>query len=166
LQSGGVALKVRPMKMFRAPVLALSLVLAGCGLSGQEKADLVSVQGSGVPSAIYDKMLHGDELSVYDVCALERAHVDEGAILRYLREHGTVYVLSSRDVAHLEAAGTSQSVIDYMQRTAIDNAVSYPTTTIVTYAPYGPIGYSQLSASSYWGPRYYGAYDPFYGPPY
>ena len=33
-------------------------------------------------AATYDKMLHGDELSISDICALERAHVDEGVILR------------------------------------------------------------------------------------
>jgi hypothetical protein len=159
-------MKVPAMKMLRWSVLGFSLVLAGCGLSGQQQADLVSVQNSGVPSATYDKMLHGDALSLYDICTLERAHVDEGVILRYLRERGTVYVLSSHDKSRLAAAGVSQSMIDYMDRTVINNAVSYPTTTIVTYAPYGPIGYSQLSASSYWGPQYYGAYDPFYGPPY
>jgi hypothetical protein len=142
------------------------LLLAGCGTSAQEKADLTSVQGSGVDSATYDKMLHGDELGVADVCALERAHVDEGVILRYLREHGTVYVLSSHDISRLKTAGASQSLVDYMQRTELNNAVSYPTVQVYTYAPYGPIGYYGPSASSYWGPQYYGAYDPFYGPPY
>ncbi len=66
----------------------------------------------------------------------------------------------------LQAAGASQSMIDYMQQTEVRSARSYPTTTIITYAPYGPIGYYGPSATSYWGPRYYGAYDPFYGPPY
>ncbi len=126
----------------------------------------MTVQNSGVSSATYDKMLHGDELSVYDVCALERAHVNEGVILRYLRERGTVYVLSSGDIARLQKAGASQSLIDYMERTAINSAVGYPSVQVYTYAPYGPIGYYGPSASSYWGPQYYGAYDPFYGPPY
>jgi hypothetical protein len=87
-------------------------------------------------------------------------------ILRYLRDRGTVYYLSSHDISRLESAGVSQSVVDYMQNTAVNAATSYPTTTIVTYAPYGPIGYYGPSASSFWGPQYYGAYDPFYGPPY
>jgi hypothetical protein len=147
-------------------ILACGLLLAGCGTSQQEKADLTSVQGSGVNSATYDKMLHGDELGIADICALERAHVDEGVIQRYLRERGTVYVLSSHDLSRLESAGTSQSLIDYMQRTAVAGAVSYPTVQVISYAPYGPIGYYGPSASSYWGPQYYGAYDPFYGPPY
>ncbi len=53
-----------------------------------------------------------------------------------------------------------------MDQTTVAHAAAYPTTTIVTYAPYGPIGYYGPSATSYWGPQYYGAYDPFYGPPY
>lgn len=154
------------MKLNRLAVLSLSLFLAGCGASQMEKADLLTVQNSGVASATYDKMLHSDDLSLSDICALERAHVDEGVILRYLRERGTVYVLSSHDIAKLEKAGASQSLIDYMQRTALNSAVSYPAVQVYTYAPYGPIGYYQPDASSYWGPQYYGAYDPFYGPPY
>ena len=154
------------MKTIRPAVFAFCLLLAGCGASQQEQADLVSVQGSGVSPATYDKMLHGDELGVADICALERAHVDEGVILRYLRERDTVYVLSSHDRSRLEAAGASQSLIDYMQQTEIAHAVSYPTVQVYSYAPYGPIGYYGPSASSFWGPQYYGAYDPFYGPPY
>jgi hypothetical protein len=154
------------MKLHHLPLLVLSLTLAGCAPSQQQRADLATVQASGVPSATYDKMVHGDELSLSDICALERARVDEGVILRYMRERGTVYVLSSNDTSRLEKAGVSQSVIDYMQQTEVASAVTYPTTTIVTYAPYGPIGYYGPSATSFWGPRYYGAYDPFYGPPY
>jgi hypothetical protein len=145
---------------------ACALFLAGCSLSEQDKSDLLSVQNSGVSSATYDKMLHGDELSLSDICGLERAHVDEGVILRYLRQRGTVYMLSSSDIARLEKAGASRSLIDYMEHTAVNAAVSYPTVQVYTYAPYGPIGYYGPSASSYWGPQYYGAYDPFYGPPY
>jgi hypothetical protein len=154
------------MKTMRSALLACSLLLAGCGLSQQEQADLVVVQNSGVDSATYDKMLHSDELSVADICALERAHVDEGVIQRYLRERGTVYVLSAHDTAQLRRAGASQSLIDYMNHTAIAGAVSYPTVQVYSYAPYGPIGVYQPSVTSYWGPQYYGAYDPFWGPPY
>ena len=154
------------MKSNRLSLLVLSLLLAGCSMSGQQKADLATVQSSGVSGATYDKMVHGDDLGIADICNLERAHVDEGVILRYLRDRGTDYVLSSHDISRLEAAGVSQSVIDYMQQTEVAAARSYPTTTIVTYAPHGPIGYYGPSATSYWGPRYYGAYDPFYGPPY
>jgi hypothetical protein len=154
------------MKLTHWPLLALCFLLAGCGLSSQQKADLTSVQSSGISPAIYDKMVHGDDLSISDVCELERAHVDEGVILRYIRNRDTIYVLSSRDTSRLKSAGASQSLVDYMDQTTAAHAAAYPTTTIVTYAPYGPIGYYGPSASSFWGPQYYGAYDPFYGPPY
>ena len=55
------------------------LLLVGCGLSGQEQADYTAVQSSGVSSATYDKMLHGDRLSISDICALKRAGVNEGS---------------------------------------------------------------------------------------
>ena len=71
------------MKMMRAALLVGCLLLAGCGLSQQEKTDLASVQSSGVNAVTYDKMLHNEALGVSDVCALERAGVNEGVILRY-----------------------------------------------------------------------------------
>jgi hypothetical protein len=142
-------------------LLVLSLLLTGCGLSQQQKVDLSVVQNSGVTSTIYDKMLHGDDLSVSDLCALERAHVDEGVILRYMRNRDTIYVLSSNDISRLEKAGTSQSVIDYMQQTTAAHAVSYPAVSVVTYGP--PAAYYGPSVTSYWGTAYY---DPFWGPPY
>ncbi len=151
------------MKLLVRPALVLCLILTGCGLSPQEKADLAVVQTSGVSSATYDKMVHGDSLSISDICALEHAGVNEGVIVRYIREHDTIYVLSDRDASRLAAAGASQSLIDYMRHTVIAHTATYPTTTVVTYAPYGPVMYSQLSASSYWGTQYY---DPFWGPPY
>ena len=150
----------------RLALLAGSLLLAGCGLSQQEKADLATVQSSGVNPVTYDKMLHNEGLGIGDICALERAGVHEDVILRYIRERGTAYVLSKHDISRLRIAGVSESLIDYMNHSEVASATSYPTTTIVTYAPYGPIGYYGPSATSYWGPQYYGAYDPFYGPPY
>jgi hypothetical protein len=149
----------------RLALVVACVLLTGCSLSEQQKADLTTVQQSGVPSATYDKMLHGDELSLSDICALERAKVDEGIILRYLRDKGTVYYLSSHDMSRLTNAGATISLIDFMQHTAIASAASYPTVQVYSYAPYGPIGYYGPSASSYWGPQYIGTYDPFYGPP-
>jgi hypothetical protein len=148
------------------PLLALTLMLAGCGLSAEQKVDLSTVQSSGVSSATYDKMVHGDDLSLTDICNLRRARVDDAVILRYLRSHDSIYVLSSHDINRLQNAGVSQSVIDYMQQTEADHAASYPTVQVISYAPYGPVGYYGPSATSFWGPAYYGAYDPFYGPPY
>src|SRR5271156_6392446 len=96
-------------------VAAISL-LAGCGLSDQQKADYASVQRSGVSSAIYDKMEHGDPLSINDVVSLSQARVSDGVIVRYIRDQGTVYSLAPQDMDSLSHAGVSPSVIDYMAR--------------------------------------------------
>ncbi len=45
------------MKSFHLCLLVVSLCLAGCGMSGQQKADLTAVQNSGVSAATYDKMV-------------------------------------------------------------------------------------------------------------
>jgi hypothetical protein len=137
------------MKPFRLLVFILPLVLTACGLSDQQKADYSSVQRSGVSPAIYDKMMHDDALSIYDIKALSRAHVSDAVVLRYMRDHGTAYYLSSGDIDGLHKAGVSQSVIDYMLQTGQNNGpVFYPTIGI----GYGP----------YWGP-YYGPGPYYYG---
>jgi len=92
-------------------------LLTACGLSDQEKADYSSVQASGVSPAVYDKMMHGDDLSLYDIKALTRARASDGVILRYLRNRQTVYFLNTGDVEGLRKAGVSPSLIDYMLRT-------------------------------------------------
>jgi len=134
------------MKHFRFLVLLLPLFLSACGLTDQQKADYAGVQRSGVNSAVYDKMMHGDQLSLFDIKALSRAGVSDGVILRYLRDHDSVYYLNSGDVTSLRKAGVSQSVVDYMLQTPQN------------YGP-GPVIGGGVGYGPYWG-------DPFWGPPY
>jgi len=137
------------MKLSRLlALLAVSLLLAACGPTAQEQADYAAVERSGVPPATYDKMVHGDALSLADIEDLSHAGVNDGIVLRYLRNTGTIYTLNSADVVNLRHAGVSQSVIDYMLQSA-RNYYDYPP----VYDPwYGP----------WWGP-WYG--PGFYGPP-
>jgi hypothetical protein len=131
------------MKFHYLAIAALPLLLTACGLSPQQKADYARVQSSGVSPAIYDKMLNDDDLSIGDIEALSRAHVNSGIILRYIRDEDTVYYIGQADVKEMEKAGVDRSVIDYMMQTA---------------------------RGGYWGPGpypYFGVYDPFwYGPGY
>jgi hypothetical protein len=98
-------------------LVSVAGLLVGCGLSDQQKADYAAVSRSGVSSAIYDKMVHDDPLSINDIVSLSQAHVNDGVIVRYIRDHGTVYYLSPQDFDHLRQAGVSPSVIDFMART-------------------------------------------------
>jgi hypothetical protein len=135
------------MKFFRLLVLVLPLFLTACGLSEQEKADYASVQRSGVSSAIYDKMVHGDDLSLYDVKALAHARVSDGVVLRYMRDRGTIYVLSATDVKGLLNAGVSQSIVDYMMSTTrLYQPAVYPVVSV---------GYGPYWGGPYYGPGYY-----------
>jgi hypothetical protein len=136
------------MKLLRLLVLWVPLLLTACGLTEQQKADYARVQASGVSPAIYDKMVHGDDLSLYDIKSLSRAGVSDGITLRYLRDRGTVYELNSEDVASLRKAGVSQSLVDYMLQTP---------------RMYGPDYYPAIGIGIGYGP-YWG--DPFWGPPY
>jgi hypothetical protein len=136
------------MKLLRLLILLVPLFFTACGLSPQQKADYARVQTSGVSSAVYDKMVHGDDLSLYDIKALTRAHVSDGVILRYLRDQETVYFLNSDDVAGLRKAGVSQSIVDYMLQTP---------------HMYGPEVYPAIGVGVGYGP-YWGG--PYWGPPY
>ena len=129
------------MKPFRLLVLLVPLFLAACGLSPQQQADYGSVQSSRVSPAIYDKMVNGDPLSVYDIKALARAHVSDAVVLRYIRDHGTVYYLTSDDVVSMRKAGVSQSVIDYMLQTP---------------RMYGPGDYPGYPYPYWYGPPWWG----------
>jgi hypothetical protein len=136
------------MKLSRlVGLLVVPLFLAACGPTAQEQADYGAVQRSGVSAATYDKMVHGDALSLVDIEDLSHAQVNDGIILRYLRNTGTIYTLNSADVVNLRHAGVSQSVIDYMLQTA-RQYYDYPP----VYDPwFGP----------WWGPWYGpGYYDP------
>jgi len=113
--------------------LLLPLFLSACGLSPQQKADYAQVEESGVSPAVYDS---------------------SAIILRYLRDHGTVYYISSSDVTSLEKAGVDRSVIDYMLQTARGG-----------YSGGGPYPYDGFYDPYWYGPPWYGPgfYGGFYG---
>lgn len=139
------------MRLFRLAVVVVPLFLAACGLSDQQKADYASVQRAGVSSAIYDKMVHGDTLSLYDIKALSRAGVSDAVIIRYIRDHGTAYYLSSDDVTGLRKAGVSQSVVDFMMATpGYYGAAAYPPPIAIG------IGYGPYWGGPWWGGPYWG----------
>ena len=106
------------MKFSKLWFLLVPLALTACGLSDQQKADYSRVEQGGVSPAIYDKMVHGDDLSISDVVALSHARVNDGVIIRYMRDQNTSYYLTPPDFQYLQKNGVSQSVIDYMAQTA------------------------------------------------
>jgi hypothetical protein len=110
-------------------IAVLPLFLAACGPTAQQQADYAAVGRSGVSPAIYDKMVHDDALSLSDIVSLSEARVNDGVIIRYIRDHGTIYYLGPRDFDYLRQNGVSQSVIDFMASTAPAPG---------PYGPYGP----------------------------
>jgi hypothetical protein len=99
-------------------VATLPLLLMACAPSEQQQADYTVVERSGVSPAIYDKMVHGDPLSISDIVALSQARVNDGIMIRYIRDQHTIYYLSPPDFDYLKKSGVSPSVIDYMAQTA------------------------------------------------
>ncbi len=118
-------------------LLVSTLALAACGLSDQQKADYASVSRAGVSSAIYDKMVNGDPLSVGDIISLSNARVSDGVIVRYIRDHGTVYVLNGDQIDRMHKSGVSASVIDFMVQSGNPGYPYGPGPYPYGY-PYGP----------------------------
>jgi hypothetical protein len=141
------------MRLSGLLLIGLPLLLAGCGLTDQQKADYARVHASGVNSAVYDKMMHGDDLSLYDIKALTHAGVSDAIILRYLRDQHTAYFLSSDDVTGLRKAGVSPSIVDYMLQTPQD------------YGP-GPVLGIGVGYGPWWGDPWWGPYPGPYCYPY
>jgi hypothetical protein len=135
------------MKPSLLALCAVTLLLTACGLSDQQKADYSRVQNSGVSPAIYDKMVNGDDLSIGDIEALSRAHVNSGIILRYLRDNDTVYYLAATDVTRMEKVGVDPSVVDYMLQTARGG-----------WWGAGPYPYFGVHDPFWYGPGFYGGY--------
>jgi hypothetical protein len=120
-------------------LFVVTCTLSACGLSDQQKADYSAVQRSGVSSAIYDKMVHDDPLSINDVISLSQAHVSDGVIVRYLRDHGAVYALNAQDYDQLHQAGVSPSVVDFMARSGYPGPYPYGPGPVI-YPPPVAIG--------------------------
>ncbi len=104
----------------RNPILVIcgaSLALFSCASSDHPVAQQESVRQSGVSPVVYDKMKEGRALDVGDIVALSRARVSDRVSMDYIRDRGTVYYLSSDDVAHLRREGVSDTLIQYMADT-------------------------------------------------
>jgi len=106
-------------------LVAATCALIGCAPTAEQMADYATVQRAGVSSAIYDKMVHGDPLSINDIISLSQARVSDAVIVRYIRDHGTVYLLSGQDTDRLHQAGVSPSVIDFMAQTGYPGPYPY-----------------------------------------
>ena len=121
-------------------LLTVPVLLAACAPTAEQRADYSIVRSSGVSPAIYDKMIHDDPLSVSDIASLGHARVNEGVIIRYIRDHGTVYYLSPPDIDYLQKSGVSQSVIDYMVQTAppVPPGGVYPVPAVGVGVMFGP----------------------------
>jgi hypothetical protein len=124
--------------MLKRPWMLLfgaSLLLAACAPSAQQQADYAAVQRSAVSPAIYDKMVHDDPLGLSDIVALSHAGVNDGIIVRYIRDHNTVYQLGPQDLDYLHNNGVSPSVIDFMAQTG--GPGPYPGGPVIIPPPIG-----------------------------
>jgi hypothetical protein len=120
---GRRVLGIMTIKRFGFGLLLLApFLVVGCAPSEQQQADYTAVEHSPVSPAIYDKMVHGDALSVSDIAALSHARVNDGIVIRYVRDHGTIYLLSPGEIQYLQNNGVSPSVIDFLVQTGQNGA--------------------------------------------
>ena len=137
------------MKTYRflASLLAVAL-LAGCaGIDKNERCMLVQHK---VSPAVYDRMVHGDILTLSDIIELSRRGVPSSLIIRYLDSTRAIYALDKPALARLNQEKVCKEVIDYLLQTPVMFGARY----------YSRPGY-------YGGPVYpYDAYYPCYPYPY
>lgn len=132
------------MKFARFAVALFALALASCATLSQ--SDRIALQHYDVPPLIYDKMVHGESLSVPDIVELSKKGLSPRFIIRYLRSTDAVYHLTSQDVVRLSREGLDQEVLDYL---------------LATPEFYGPRG---ISGDPYFGQSYpYGYYPVIVG---
>ena len=111
---------------------AAALWLTACGPTAQQRADLATVQESGVPQAVYNKMAQGLILDVHDIKSLAAHRVPDDITLRYLRLKKTVYYLNVKDIESMRKGGVSDAVINYM----LSTPELYPRVQYVNPYPY------------------------------
>ncbi len=99
-------------------ILPFTLLLAACGPDTRQMADYNQVDRAGVSPAIYDKMVNGDPLGISDIISLSQAHVSSAIVIRYIRDHDTVYVVTMANITAMQKAGVDPSIVDYILQTA------------------------------------------------
>jgi hypothetical protein len=127
------------VKLLRSLPLLLALMIAGC--ETLDNGDRSILRQHHVSRAVYDKMLHNEQLELPDIIELSKRGLPDPFIIHYLKSTYSVYQLTSGDVATLTRAGVSRGVVDYMLATpSLYGPRAYP----YWYAgePYGLYPYS------------------------
>jgi hypothetical protein len=126
------------MKLHLLALFPIVLLLTACGASDRQMLDYSQVERAGVSPAVYDKMVNGDPLGISDIIVISKAHVPSDIVIRYIRDHETIYVVTQANISEMQKAGVDPSIVDYILQTA---------------------------QSGYWGNGaypYFGNYDPYF----
>jgi len=138
-----LGMKQRHFLFFLTTFLAL-LLFAGCAsIDRTERRTLVA---NNVSPVVYDKMMHGEVLSLSDIIELSQRQIPSSMIIRYLDSTRAIYRLDKSALARLNQAKVNQEVINFL---------------LDTPSLFGPRPY----AGPYYAPRPYypyGAYYPYY----
>jgi hypothetical protein len=135
---------------FSLGCLVALFVFAGCAsIDRNERKTLIA---HSVAPAVYDRMTHGDVLSLSDIIELSQRQVPPALIIRYLQSTRAIYALDKPALARLNKAHVCQEVIDYLLGTpSLFGPRAYPGPFYVARPDY-PYGY------------YYPYYPYYYGP--
>lgn len=87
--------------------------IIGASLDDQDRSDIQRTS----PQTM-NKIDRGEQLSIEDVKNMSESGIADDKIIQIIHSSGTIYHLSSSDVADLQNGGVSQKVIDYMLQTA------------------------------------------------
>jgi len=111
-------------------------LLAGCATL--HEGDRYLLQEHHVSPVVYNRMLHGERLSLSNIIELSQKQVPPQLIVHYIWKSYAVYHLSETDVSNLRKAGVSKEVIDFLLASGPMYAPRpYPYYGPYPYYPYG-----------------------------
>jgi len=112
------------MKLSHLITGSLALVLfSGCAaIDRQERNTLIT---HNVSPVVYDRMLHGEVLTLSDIIELSRRQVPSPLIIRYLASTRAIYTLDKQALARLNEARVSKDVVNYLLETPTIYAPRY-----------------------------------------
>jgi hypothetical protein len=110
-----------------------ALALGACSSLDHTERNMLQQHGVGGP--LYEKMMHGEPLTLADIIELSQRGLPPRFIVDYAHDTHFVYHLKPEDLRDLRGAGVPREVIDYLQATP---GMYAPRIGPYPYGPYGP----------------------------
>lgn len=138
---------------FCAAGLVSLMLFVGC--ASIDRSERTMLLQHHVSPSVYDKMMHGEVLTLSDIVELSQRQVPSSLMIRYLDSTRAIYTLDKSAMARLKGAKVCQEVIDYL----VDTPARFAPRPVFYRRPY----YVYDDYYPYYAPSY-APYPYYYGP--